>query len=165
MNYREMVHKLISTSLIHRYHITKSAQKAGLYYGQPMILEYIKEHNHCTQKELADSLHISPASVATSIKRLEKSGFVNRSTDKEDIRKNRLSLTDNGLNILKEFRSFCDETDKEMFKGFSEEECELLCDYLQRLYNNLDTENLTNCQMKAEIQKNEEKAKEAQKND
>ena len=130
-----------------------------------MILDYIKEHNLCTQKELADSLHISPASVATSIKRLEKSGYVNRSPDKEDIRKNRLSLTDNGTNILKEFRNICDETDKEMFKGFSEEECKTLCDYLQRLYNNLDTENLTNCQMKAEIQKDEEKAKEEPEND
>ena len=164
MTYREMVQKLISTSLIHRYHITKSAQKAGLYYGQPMILEYIKENNLCTQKELADSLHISPASVATSIKRLEKSGFVKRSTDKEDVRKNRLSLTQDGLKTLTDFRCICDETDKEMFKGFSDEECELLCNYLQRLYNNLNTENLTNCQMKAEIQKNE-KAKEETEND
>ena len=162
MNYREMVHKLISTSLIHRYHITKSAQMAGLYYGQPMILDYIKENNLCTQKELADSLHISPASVATSIKRLEKSGFVKRTTDKDDVRKNRLSLTDEGLKTLAEFRSICDETDNEMFKGFSDEECDLLCEYLQRLYNNLDTENLTNCQMKAEIEKN---AKEETDND
>lgn len=165
MNYRETVHKLISTSLIHRYHITKSAQKAGLYYGQPMILEYIKENSLCTQKDLAHSLHISPASVATSIKRLEKNGFVKRSTDKEDVRKNRLSLTNKGLNILAEFRSICDETDKEMFNGFSEDECRILCDYLQRLYNNLDTENLTNCQMKLEIQKDEEKAKEETDND
>ena len=155
MNYREMVHNLISTSLIHRYHITKSAQKAGLYYGQPIILEYIKEHNLCTQKELADSLHISPASVATSIKRLEKSGFVKRSTDKDDVRKNRLSLTDEGLKTLTDFRSICDETDKKMFEGFSEEECQLLCNFLRRLYNNLDTEKLTNCQMKAEIEKND----------
>ncbi len=160
MNYKEMVHKLISTSLIHRYHITKSAQKVGLYYGQPMILEYIKEHNLCTQKELADSLHISPASIATSIKRLEKSGFVKRSTDKEDVRKNRLALTDDGFKTLTEFRNICYETDKEMFKGFSPEECVLLCNYLQRLYNNLDAENLTNCQMKAEIQKTEKMAKE-----
>lgn len=160
MEYREMVHKLISTSLIHRYHITKSAQKAGLYYGQPMILEYIKENSLCTQKELANSLHISPASVATSIKRLEKSGFVNRVTDSEDVRKNRLSLTESGFKALKEFKNICDETDKEMFKGFSDEECETLCTLLDRLYNNLDTENLTNCQLKAEIKKSEEIARE-----
>lgn len=165
MDYREMVHKLISTSLIHRYHITKSAQKAGLYYGQPMILEYIKNHNLCTQKELADSLHISPASVATSIKRLEKSGFVKRSADKADIRKNRLDLTEEGLKTLTEFRSICNETDEKMFKDFSEEECELLCNFLQRLYNNLDTEKLTNCQMKAEIEKTEKISKEEAGND
>ena len=155
MNYRETVHRLVSTSLIHRYHITKSAQRAGLYYGQPMILEYIKNHDLCTQRELADSLHISPASVATSIKRLEKSGFVRRASDKDDVRKNRLSLTDEGLKTLSDFRSICDETDKKMFHGFSEEECEQLCNFLQRLYNNLDTEKLTNCQMKAEIEKND----------
>ena len=160
MNYRNMVHKLISTSLIHRYHITKAAQKASLYYGQPMILEYIKENSLCTQKELADSLHISPASVATSIKRLEKNGYVKRVSDKEDVRKNRLSLTKSGIETLQNFRNICDETDKEMFRGFSAEECEQLCDLLDRLYNNLDTENLTNCQLKAEIKKNEEYAKE-----
>ena len=130
-----------------------------------MHRDYIKEHNLCTQKELADSLHISPASVATSIKRLEKTGFVKRATDKDDVRKNRLSLTDDGLNILREFRIICDETDKKMFTGFSEEECGLLCSFLQRLYNNLDTENLTNCQMKAEIEKDEKKAKEEIGND
>lgn len=160
MDYREMVHKLISTSLIHRYHITKAAQKTGLYYGQPMILEYIKKNKLCTQKELADSLHISPASVATSIKRLEKSGFVSRATDSKDIRKNRLSLTESGEEILNNFRSVCDETDKKMFEGFSKEECEILCGLLERLYSNLDTENLSSCQLSAEIKKSEEIAKE-----
>lgn len=160
MEYREMVHKLISTSLVHRCHITRAAQKAGLYYGQPMILEYIHDHTLCTQKELADSLHISPASVATSIKRLEKSGYVLRTTDKSDVRKNRLSLTDSGTDVLNGFRRICDETDKEMFAGFSAEECEMLCNYLDRLYTNLNAENLTNCQLKAEMKKSKEIAKE-----
>lgn len=163
MEYREMVHKLISTSLVHRCHITKAAQKAGLYYGQPMILEYIDDNPRCTQKELADSLHISPASVATSIKRLEKSGFVTRTTDKSDVRKNRLSLTDSGTDVLNEFRRICDETDKEMFKGFSPQECEMLCNYLERLYSNLNAEKLTNCQLKAEMKKSGEIAKEEMK--
>ena len=163
MEYREMVHKLISTSLVHRCHITKAAQKAGLYYGQPMILEYIDDNPRCTQKELADSLHISPASVATSIKRLEKSGFVTRTTDKSDVRKNRLSLTDSGTDVLNEFRRISDETDKEMFKGFSPQECEMLCNYLERLYSNLNAEKLTNCQLKAEMKKSREIAKEEMK--
>lgn len=153
MEYREMVQKLISTSMVHRCHISKASQKAGLYYGQPMLLEYVKEHKLCTQKELADSLHISPASVATSIKRLEKSGFVTRTPDEADTRKNRLSLTDTGAEILLKFKNICDETDKTMFLGFTQRECDQLCGYLDRLYNNLNAEKLTTCQLKEEMKK------------
>ncbi len=138
MTYRDLVHQIISTTLIHRHRITKAAQQAGLYYGQPMILEYIMNNNLCTQKDLANSLHISPASVATSIKRLEKSGLISRITDENDSRKNRLSVTENGVSAFRKFREICDSTDKEMFKDFSQEECEILNSLMKRLYNNLD---------------------------
>ena len=46
MDYRFLVQKLISISLVHRCRISKSAHKAGLYYGQPMILEFISENKN-----------------------------------------------------------------------------------------------------------------------
>lgn len=156
MNYRDLVHQIISTTLIHRHRITKSAQQAGLYYGQPMILEYIMNNNLCTQKDLAKSLHISPASVATSIKRLEKSGLISRITDENDSRKNRLSVTESGLAAIKNFREICDSTDREMFKNFTEEECEILNNLMKRLYNNLDNGDF--CNEKIKHKKEEEKA-------
>ena len=156
MIYRDLVHQIISTTLIHRHRITKSAQQAGLYYGQPMILEYIMNNNLCTQKDLAKSLHISPASVATSIKRLEKSGLISRITDENDSRKNRLSVTESGLAAIKNFREICDCTDREMFKDFTEEECEILNNLMKRLYNNLDIGDF--CNEKLKHKKEEEKA-------
>ncbi len=156
MDYRDLVHQIISTTLIHRHRITKSAQQAGLYYGQPMILEYIMNNNLCTQKDLANSLHISPASVATSIKRLEKSGLISRIADKNDSRKNRLSVTENGLAAIKKFREICDSTDREMFKDFTDEECESLNNLMKRLYNNLDNGDF--CHKKYNHKKEEEKA-------
>lgn len=142
-DYRALVHDVISVSIIHRCRISKSAQKAGLYYGQPMILEYILNNELCTQKDLATRLHISPASAATSLKRLEKSGLVTRISDKTDTRKNRLSLTESGIAALNKFRSVCDETDSKMFEGFSDEECEKLKSFLQRLRTNLENEDLS----------------------
>ncbi len=156
MTYRDLVHQIISTTLIHRHRITKAAQQAGLYYGQPMILEYIMNNNLCTQKDLAKSLHISPASVATSIKRLEKSGLISRITDENDSRKNRLSVTENGLAAIKNFREICDSTDREMFKDFTDEECEILNNLMKRLYNNLDNGDFYN--EKCNHKKEEEKA-------
>lgn len=143
MEYRELVHQLISISLVHRCRITKSARKAGLYYGQPMILEFITDHDRCTQKELAKGLHISAASVATSLKRLEKAGMIERLSDEADTRKKLLFVTRKGSDALKKFRNICNETDNTMFSGFSTEECETLGSLLQRLYKNLDADSLT----------------------
>ncbi len=143
MKYKELVHRLISISLVHRCRISKSAHKVGLYYGQPMVLEFITRNKHCTQKDLADGLHISPASVATSIKRLEKAGLIERVCDTYDTRKKLLTLTDKGIEALQKFREICEKTDKEMFAGFTEEECQTLESLLKRLYNNLDADSFS----------------------
>lgn len=143
MELRELVHELISISVIHRYRISKSASKVGLYFGQPRILEYITENDACTQKDVAIAMHISPASAAVTLKRLEKAGFITRNIDIADSRKNHLSVTEKGVLALKEFRRICDTTDEDMFKGFSDEERETLHNLLTRLHKNLDYENLT----------------------
>ena len=143
MYLRELVHELISISVIHRCRITKAASSVGLYYGQPMILEYVKNNDMCSQKELATAVHISPASAAISLKRIEKVGFLTRTPDKKDPRKNLISITEKGEKALLEFYKICDTTDKEMFKDFSEDEKESLHKLLLRLHENLDSKNYT----------------------
>lgn len=143
MELRELVYQFISISVIHRCRITKSASGAGLYFGQPQMLDYIIKNNNCTQKELAHALHISPASVATSLKRIEKAGLVTRTPDKTDCRKNLISATQKGVNALAEFHKICDTTDKEMFRGFTPEDMETLHGLLSRLHENLDSKSFT----------------------
>lgn len=143
MELRKLVGELISISVIHRCHITKSALKVGLYFGQPKILEYVKNNDGCTQKELAKAMHISPASAAVTLKRIEKSGLITRLTDENDSRKNHISITKKGVTSLEEFRKICDTTDEDMFRGFTPEEMETLHNLLVRLHKNLDTENFT----------------------
>ncbi len=143
MDLRELVHQLISISVIHRCRITKSASSVGLYFGQPVILEYVKSNDLCSQKELATAVHISPASAAISLKRIEKAGFLTRKPDEKDPRKKLLSITPKGEKALLEFYKICDTTDKEMFKGFSDEEKETLHKLLLRLHENLDSKSYT----------------------
>ena len=143
MELRKLVCELISISVIHRYRISKSASRVGLYFGQPRILEYVTENDACTQKDVANAMNITPASAAVTLKRLEKAGFVTRKIDTSDSRKNHLSVTEKGAEALKEFRQICDATDEDMFKGFSDEERETLHNLLTRLHKNLDSENLT----------------------
>lgn len=143
MELRELVHELVSISIIHRYHITKAALSVGLYFGQPNILEYIRDNDSCLQKDIAAAMHITPASAAVSLKRMEKAGLITRTPDEKDIRKNLISITLKGENALAEFRKICDTTDADMFKGFSESEKESLHKLLLRLHENLDSQSLS----------------------
>ena len=137
MDNKVLVKELITVSILHRCHIMTDASQTGLYFGQPMMLEYILSHPDCTQRELAKALNISPASAATSLGRIEKSGFIARRQDEADSRKNRLSVTESGLKALEAFRAVCDTTDTQLLSGFGEDEREQLFSFLQRLHENL----------------------------
>ncbi len=143
MELRNLVHELITLSVVHRYIITKAAMSAGIYIGQPNVLEYINVHDGCTQKELAKALHITAPSAATSLKRMEKAQLISRTQDEKDPRKNRISITPKGNASLEKFIKFCNATDEKMFAGFTDEEMETLHKFVCRLHNNLDSENLT----------------------
>lgn len=159
MDNRSLVHEIITLNVTHRYRVGKAASSLGLYFGQPAILEFILQNKYCTQKELAEHLHISPPSVATTLKRMEKAGFIKRIEDESDTRKKRLAVTEKGENALHKFRKLCSETDSQLFVGFSENEKEQLMSYLKRLNGNiadsdLSRDNLKNI-MKTQIKESE----------
>ncbi len=137
MEYKPLVKKLVGVTCGHRRLIRQAATQAGLYYGQPPMLEYIESHKNCSQTALAQALDISPASVATSLRRLEKAGYVRRTPDKTDSRKNRLALTKVGADALHRFHDCCVDIDRAMFGGFSDADCEALTALLDRMTQNL----------------------------
>lgn len=137
MELRKIIHRLNKLALLHRLQIHKAANANGLYFGQPPILETIKEHNNCTQKQLADILQVSPPSIATSIKRLQKQEFVQKIVDEDDLRCTHIVITEKGMKCCEKFKKSFDEVDRQMFKGFSETECEEFYNYIERLITNL----------------------------
>ena len=68
----------------------------GLHFGQPRILFTIDEMTGATQKELAKRLQITPASLAMSLKRLQKAGFLDKDVNGKDLRCNKICLTPKG---------------------------------------------------------------------
>ena len=121
----------------HRSIVDSRFREKGIYLGQPPILKFISDNENATQKEIAEHLHISPPSVATSLKRMEESGLVVRLENKKDARRNTVKLTKKG----KELQSFAENTfmriDDIAYKGFTEEEMDLMVTFLERMNNNL----------------------------
>lgn len=163
-SYRETVHKLCKVSLLHRYRISLALSGLRIYRGQPEILEYLSTHGDCSQKELADSLGVSPASIATSLKRMSKENFIERTTDENDRRINRLKITEKGENARLEGRKRCDKIDKIMFSDFSDEEIALFSDMLSRIADNLSADGISEKDIMEYI-KNSDNRKGDDKND
>ena len=123
----------------HRSVVETSFREKGLYFGQPPILRYLKEHKNATQKEIADFLHISPPAIANSVKRMEESGLIMRVADKKDARCKNLKLTKKGESLSEYADKVFEIVDDVSFNGFTEEEIDMVISFLQRMTENIET--------------------------
>ena len=140
MEYFEAVGALHRLELLRRIKARNLMADSGLHPGQPRMLEYIRCHPGCTQKEAADELDVTPASAAASLKRLEKAGFVVRRPDEKDARRNRLFITALGEESMEEIRRRFISLDEEMFAGLTEAEVDMFRRTCEKMFDNLADE-------------------------
>lgn len=107
-------------------------------YTHPRILGEIKHHGSVTQTEIAQRMNISTAAMSSTIKVLQKQGLVKKDTDSNDLRYNKISLTEKGKDLHEKTLSDMLKTDAFMLDGFSDEEKELLLSMLDKVQLNLD---------------------------
>jgi DNA-binding MarR family transcriptional regulator len=112
-------------------------EEFGLFRGQPPLLFALWEEEGRTHSELAEYLHVQPATITKMIKRMERTGFVERRQDTEDQRVSRVYLTDAGRNIREAVEGVLRELEKQTFAGFSSDEHALLNQFLLRVRDNL----------------------------
>jgi len=134
---KDLAGRLYKLNLLRRDFIQEATVDIALYFGQLPILEYVIEHDQCTQKEIADKLIVSPAAIAISTKRMQKVGLLEKKVDENNLRCNRLSVTEKGHELSRQYRLKFDELDKKMFSGFEEKELEQVNSYLSRLIMNI----------------------------
>jgi len=126
MDYKQIMQKLGRINLLHRLYFYRVSVNKNIYMGQLPIIMYVIDHDGCTQKDMVDEFLVSAPSIATSIKRLQKAGYITRKTDKTDSRLNRLSATDKAHKLSDEMKKEFDRVDNLSFSNFSEQEsCEL----------------------------------------
>ena len=122
---------------LHMQKITGVYENYGLYPGQSRILHTIAEMNGSTQTEIAAKLNISPASLAVSIKRMQKVGLVEKVVDKSDLRNNLISITEKGIKVQADSITELIMFDNNLLSGFSSDEIQQLDGYLTRVCANL----------------------------
>ena len=131
-------------SQAHRAAVQNELNAAGLNeVGHPMLVSILQSaeegpDQQCqAQRELADLLHVSPAAVAKSLKCLERDGYVHREPWQGDARRNRVILTEKGVQAVEGCREVFQRVSARMLSGFSMEEYQKLAQFQRRMLNNL----------------------------
>ena len=135
------IHLFIRVSHMHHAAIEGRIMKLGFHHSQHRMLMHLARYEHIpSQKELAEAMGITPAAVTTTLKRLEKEGYITRTVTDEDNRRNEIRITDAGLTAINESRALFDSVDHRMFNGISEEELKAFTATLERMRDNLAEE-------------------------
>ena len=129
---------------LHRAHhnaVMSAMAAQGLQdVGQPMILlllERCENGEIASQKELAAELNVSPATIATSLKSLERMGYVKKLPDAADARRNRVSVTEKGRCAVRQCNEVFETVDQQLYAGFSQEELDTIQQFHRRMLRNL----------------------------
>ena len=122
---------------LHHAHIHNTLEGMGVYRGQPPLLFFLIENDGSTHRELAEFLHVTPATVSNMVKRMEKNGLVKRQSDPHDERISRVFITDQGRRSSEDIEQVFAQIEKEIVKGFTVEEAQQLKTFFLRIYENL----------------------------
>ena len=137
MQNEELSKKMALVSALRRTVLNREREQLGQKLIPVPLMAYVLEHPGCTQGEVADWLYISPASVATSCKRLEKEGLLERRVDPVNRRKNQLFVTAEGEELTREKRTMLERVDERTFEGIGEADREVFSRVLDRMLDNL----------------------------
>lgn len=112
-------------------------QSHGLFNGQPLMMFLIRETPGITQKDLAQKMQITPASVAVSVRRMESEGLVVRQKDQADGRIQHLTLTSKGERLDTECRKARDIIIDVLYEDFTPQELASMDHMLRHMHQKL----------------------------
>lgn len=113
---------------------------SGLTIGQPKVLDYLKDHNGASQKDIALGCHIEPGTLTTLLNRMEETGLVERRMLNGNRRSFYIFLTEMGERKLELVSAAFKELEYEAFRGISDTDRKTFMDLFFRIYENTASE-------------------------
>ncbi|MBI5017604.1 MAG: MarR family transcriptional regulator [Deltaproteobacteria bacterium] len=109
----------------------------GLQRAQAHILFQLWQEDGLAQNELAQALHVSPATATSALQRMEREGWIERRRDEADQRVVRVYLTGKARAPQREVRAALLELDEELSSALSGDERRVLRESLLKVRRHL----------------------------
>jgi MarR family transcriptional regulator, transcriptional regulator for hemolysin len=110
----------------------------GFGVGHLPVLVALRDGRASTQRDLARSAKVEQPPMAQMLARMERDGLIHRTPDPADGRSSRITLTEVAEARLPDAIATLLQGNREVLRGFTDEETGLLVNLLTRLITNLD---------------------------
>lgn len=130
-------HLLGQICKLHYARLHTRLEELGLYRGQPPMLFALWHQEGLTHSELAEQLHVQPATITKMLERMERAGFLERRDDPQDRRVSRVYLTEQAQTIRAHMHQIFHIMEADCLAGFDDQERDQLHLFLTRIRDNL----------------------------
>ena len=117
--------------------VDTNMQRADISAPQHRILGMLNHQKEMSQKEIAELMGVSTATIAVNLKKMEAAGLIEKAVNERDNRFNRIRSTDKGREVLEYGFCIMGEIDKRAVECFTEEEIDTLKLLLTKYRDNL----------------------------
>lgn len=117
--------------------LMEQLKDTGLTLGQPKVLDYLKDHDGVSQKEIAAGCLIEAGSLTSILNRMEEKDLIERKMLDGNRRTFHIFMTESGKKNQKLVEEAFKKIEKTALNGISEEEQKLFMEIFCRIYRNL----------------------------
>ena len=117
--------------------LMEQLKNTGLTLGQPKVLDYLKDYDGASQKEIAAGCLIEAGSLTSILNRMEEKGLIERKILNGNRRTFHIFMTESGKKNQKLVEEAFKKIEKTALNDISEEEQKLFMDIFCRIYRNL----------------------------
>ena len=136
----ETLHYLImANQMLVQKALLENLKASGLTIGQPKILDYLKDHDGSSQKEIAKGCFLEAGSLTSILNRMEEKGLIERRILNGNRRTYHIFMTELGKKCQQSVDETFNEIEKHALLDISKEEFEEFMKVYHKIYNNLET--------------------------
>lgn len=117
--------------------LLEKLKNSGLTLGQPKVLDYLKDHDGASQKEIAAACFIEAGSLTSILNRMEEKGLIERRTLNGNRRTFHIFMTESGKKNQKLVEDSFVDIEKKAWSDISREDAEAFMRIYHKIYTNL----------------------------
>ena len=115
--------------------------KKGISNTVHSVLFHLQFAESLTQVELVEKTHVRPSTISVALQKMEADGLITRTPSEDDQRYVKVKITEAGLELCKEMKTYVHALDLSLTEGIDEEELKVTKKVLRQIIEKLLEEN------------------------